>query len=159
VAGQHALFRSEIVIFQRRTRPHEDDLTREAVAEALGVSLRRDEASSPESSSVRGPRLENVAQQCQAGGRTGEWIVLPNPNGGPDKVLSDKFDAVERTVSHTCPDLHSDWQHNRTLQYVRRLGIVGRHFPAAAAKRCSIPARTASSRRNETPNASATARA
>src|SRR4030081_259556 len=41
-AAQHALFRSDILIFSGGVGPPEDDLTREAVGEALGLAVRRD---------------------------------------------------------------------------------------------------------------------
>src|SRR5208282_5679273 len=41
-AAKHGLSRSDILIFSGGLGPTEDDLTREAVSEALSVSLRRD---------------------------------------------------------------------------------------------------------------------
>src|SRR3979411_867435 len=40
-AAQHAFRRSDIVVFSGGLGPTEDDLTREAVAEALGLELQR----------------------------------------------------------------------------------------------------------------------
>lgn len=99
-AAQHALFRSEIVIFTGGLGPTEDDLTREAVAEALGVSLRRDEAvlaAIEQRFATRGWKMSpnNAKQADVLEGAT----VLPNLNGtAPGQWLSGKFDGRERIV-------------------------------------------------------------
>jgi nicotinamide-nucleotide amidase len=99
-AAQHALFRSEIVIFTGGLGPTEDDLTREAVAEALGVSLHRDEtvlAAIEQRFAARGWKMSpnNAKQADVLEGAT----VLPNPNGtAPGQWLSGKFDGRERIV-------------------------------------------------------------
>jgi nicotinamide-nucleotide amidase len=99
-AAQHALFRSEIVIFSGGLGPTEDDLTREAVAEALGLTLRRD----PEiliqlekRFAARGWKmaLNNAKQADVLDGAT----VLPNANGtAPGQWMSGKFDGRERII-------------------------------------------------------------
>jgi nicotinamide-nucleotide amidase len=99
-AAQHALFRSEIVIFSGGLGPTEDDLTREAVAEALGVSLRRDEgvlAGIEQHFAARGWKMSaNNAKQADV---LEGAVVLPNANGtAPGQWLSGKFDGRERIV-------------------------------------------------------------
>jgi nicotinamide-nucleotide amidase len=99
-AAQHGLFRSDILIFSGGLGPTEDDLTREAVAEALGLSLRRD----PEilnrieqRFAERGWTMasNNAKQADVLDGAT----VLPNPNGtAPGQWLSGQFDGREHII-------------------------------------------------------------
>jgi nicotinamide-nucleotide amidase len=99
-AAQHALFRSDIVVFSGGLGPTQDDLTREAVAQALALSLRRDPeilAKLEERFAARGWKMApNNAQQADVlDGAT----VLPNANGtAPGQWLSGKFDERERII-------------------------------------------------------------
>ena len=98
--AQHALFRSDIVIFSGGLGPTQDDLTREAVAEALGVGLKRDPellARLEKRFAERGWKMApNNAQQADVvEGAT----VLPNPNGtAPGQWLSGVFDGREHII-------------------------------------------------------------
>jgi len=81
-AAQHGLFRSDIVIVSGGLGPTEDDLTREAVAEALGVGLKRDPeivARLDKRFADRGWKMtpNNAKQADVLEGAT----ALPNPNG------------------------------------------------------------------------------
>jgi nicotinamide-nucleotide amidase len=99
-AAQHGLFRSDIVIFSGGLGPTEDDLTREAVAEALGVCLRRDPeiiAKLEKRFADRGWKMtSNNAKQADV---IEGAAVLPNPNGtASGQWLSGEFEGRERTV-------------------------------------------------------------
>ena len=99
-AAEHALFRSDILIFSGGLGPTEDDLTREAVAEALGVSVRRDPeilARLEQRFAERGWKMtsNNSKQADVLDGAT----VLPNPNGtAPGQWLSGQFDGREHII-------------------------------------------------------------
>ncbi len=99
-AAQHALFRSDIVIFSGGLGPTQDDLTREAVAEALGVGLKRDPellARLEQRFAERGWKMTpNNAQQADV---LEGASVLPNPNGtAPGQWLSGDFDGREHII-------------------------------------------------------------
>jgi len=99
-AAQHGLFRSDILIFSGGLGPTEDDLTREAVAEALGLSLRRDPdilTRLEQRFAERGWKMSanNAKQADVLEGAT----VLPNPNGtAPGQLLSGEFDGREHII-------------------------------------------------------------
>jgi nicotinamide-nucleotide amidase len=99
-AAQHGLFRSDILIFSGGLGPTEDDLTREALAEALGVSLQRDPeilARLEQRFAERNWKMSpnNVKQADVLEGAT----VLPNPNGtAPGQMLSGQFDGREHII-------------------------------------------------------------
>jgi nicotinamide-nucleotide amidase len=97
---QHALFRSDILIFTGGLGPTEDDLTREAVAEALGVQLRRNSEilkALEERFAARGWKMaaNNAKQADILEGAT----ALPNLNGtAPGQWLAGVFDGRERII-------------------------------------------------------------
>lgn len=99
-AAQHGLFRSDILIVSGGLGPTEDDLTREAVAEALGVGLRRDPeilAKLEQRFAQRGWKMtpNNTKQADVLEGAT----ALPNPNGtASGQWLSGQFEGRERIV-------------------------------------------------------------
>jgi nicotinamide-nucleotide amidase len=98
--AQHAFFRSDIVILMGGLGPTEDDLTREAVAEALGLELHRDPEilkKLEQRFAARGyPMTPNNAQQADV---IAGAIILPNPNGSaPGQWISGKYEGRDRLI-------------------------------------------------------------
>jgi nicotinamide-nucleotide amidase len=99
-AASLAVSRAEIVIFMGGLGPTEDDLTREAVADALGLELQRDPAivtSLEQRFAARGWKMaaNNIKQADVITGAT----VLPNANGSaPGQWMSGKYEGRERII-------------------------------------------------------------
>jgi nicotinamide-nucleotide amidase len=99
-AGRQALARADIVIFMGGLGPTEDDLTREAVGEALDLQRHRDPeivASLQKRFAARKMKM-SPNNEKQADVLTGA-VVLPNANGtAPGQWLSGKYEGRERVI-------------------------------------------------------------
>lgn len=99
-AASLAISRAEIVIFMGGLGPTEDDLTREALGDALGLELYRDPAivtSLEQRFAARGWTMaaNNLKQADVITGAT----VLPNANGSaPGQWMSGKYEGRERII-------------------------------------------------------------
>ncbi len=99
-AAKLAMRRSDIIIFSGGLGPTEDDLTREAVADALGLKLQRDPeiiAKLEERFAKRGYKFSaNNAKQADV---LTSATVLPNPLGtAPGQWIAGKYDGQERLL-------------------------------------------------------------
>jgi len=95
-----ALARTDIIVLIGGLGPTEDDLTREAVAEALSLKLRRDGAQlaalHARAATWRMPMAENNLKQADV---IESATVLPNPNGSaPGQWLDTKYEGYRKII-------------------------------------------------------------
>jgi nicotinamide-nucleotide amidase len=99
-AAKLAMRRSDIIVFSGGLGPTEDDLTRESVADALGLKLQRDPAiiaTLEERFAKRGIKMtDNNAKQADV---LASAAALPNPLGtAPGQWIAGKYDGRERIL-------------------------------------------------------------
>jgi nicotinamide-nucleotide amidase len=134
-----ALGRVDILILMGGLGPTEDDLTREAVAEALSITLRRDAAQvaalHARAATMRMTMPSNNLKQADVlEGAT----ILPNPNGSaPGQWLDTTFDGFRKLIAlvpgppHECKPLFEAQCMPRLRESVPRRFIAKRTLKAA----------------------------
>jgi nicotinamide-nucleotide amidase len=99
-ATKLAMRRSDIIIFSGGLGPTEDDLTRESVADALGLKLQRDSAivaKLEERFAKRGIKMS--ANNSKQADMIANAAMLPNPVGtAPGQWIAGKYDGEERIL-------------------------------------------------------------
>jgi nicotinamide-nucleotide amidase len=99
-AASQALSRADLVIFMGGLGPTEDDLTREAVADALGLELHRDpEIIATIERRFASRNLKMTPNNAQQADVIAGATVLPNANGtAPGQWISGKYDGREKII-------------------------------------------------------------
>jgi nicotinamide-nucleotide amidase len=99
-AAKLAMRRSDVIIFSGGLGPTEDDLTRESIADALGLKLQRHPAiiaKLEERFAKRGIKMS--ANNAKQGDIIASAAILPNPVGtAPGQWIAGKYDGKERIL-------------------------------------------------------------
>jgi nicotinamide-nucleotide amidase len=139
---QHALGRTDIVILMGGLGPTEDDLTREAVAEALSLTVRRDAsqvaALHARAATWRMPMAENNLKQADL---IEGANFMPNPNGSaPGQWLETLYSGYRKLIllvpgpPHECRPLFDEECLPRL-----RAALPPRHIAKRTLKAAMIP--------------------
>ena len=99
-AASQALSRADIVIFMGGLGPTEDDLTREAVADALQLDLRRDpQILADLQKRFAGRKMKMSPNNAQQADVITGAVVLSNANGSaPGQWISGKYEEQEKII-------------------------------------------------------------